>query len=408
MAANVVPVAGTIARLACFAAVGVLSACFDPHYRMLRCSAARECPDHGQCGADGFCVDPSLPGAVVDAAIDMAIDVQPPPPDAAVCVGGSFLMVCLPQRPAVPLVLASQTFDTSDPACMTTASVTPSADICVLAGTTIEISGQLRATGARPLVLVAFDSISIQSAGTIDVSSHVGAVPEIGAGADHACAAGTPPTTVNNSSGGGGGGSFATAGGRGGIGGSTSPGAAGIAGGSLALDGVRGGCPGQGGAGSQGGSSGHGGGAVYLIAQSSIDVSGTILAGGEGGGGGGVGNCGGGGGSGGLIGFDAPQITGAGLVVAGGGGGGEGGGAATSVGLSGGDGTTLMDARGGDGGAVSGGDGGDGSVGAPGAGGNPGGGMNGGGGGGGGGAGYIRSSVALGDIRVAPPATVVP
>jgi hypothetical protein len=60
-------------------------------------------------------------------------------------------------------------------------------------------------------VLVASDSITITSGGTIDIGSHRGQTPEMGAG-PATCAAGTPP----NARGGGAGGSFAGIGGVGG------------------------------------------------------------------------------------------------------------------------------------------------------------------------------------------------
>jgi hypothetical protein len=91
--------------------------------------------------------------------------------------------------------------------------------------------------------------------------------------------------------------------------------------------GCRGGFGGSGGGGSTVGVGGRGGGAVYLIAGTEIQISGLVTAYGGGGGGGDEKGGGAGGGSGGMIGLDAPVVTVAasGAVAANGGGGGEGG-----------------------------------------------------------------------------------
>ncbi len=66
-------------------------------------------------------------------------------------------------------------------------AVTSGGDFCVLAGTDITVNTYLRATGSRPLVLIASGSITTTPHGLIDVGSHrvrFQHVPEVGAGAD--------------------------------------------------------------------------------------------------------------------------------------------------------------------------------------------------------------------------------
>jgi hypothetical protein len=200
---------------------------------------------------------------------------------------------------------------------------------CMISGTkvTIQAGARIVATGERPLLIVAYDTIDVE--GTVDVSSHRAPAEVIGASADDArCqpAAGGSDTVGGS---GGAGGSLSFFGGAGGAAGATAgpqplPGPTPVA--------LHGGCiGGPGGAFGMalGGAVGHSGGAVYLIAQSSITLGAgaRLLANGEGGGKGSPGAGGGGGGSGGMIVLDAPMIalaTGA-LVLAEGGGGGGGG-----------------------------------------------------------------------------------
>jgi hypothetical protein len=349
----------------------------------------------------GKCVGGNQPP--VDAAIDALIV---PPVDALVCYGSGIVKICFASAPTQPLTIANPTMiDTANPAmCATT--VSGGSNYCVLVATTITINAKLRATGTKPLVLIANDTIT--TGAQIDVGSHRGANPETGAGADSStCAAGTNPIT----GGGGAGGSFTGLGGAGGNG----AGAA-IGGGipgiiAAAITELRGGCPGQdgqAGAANDRGLHGHGGGAVFLIAGTKIDIGGGINAAGEGGTAGQKNTAGaGGGGSGGMIGFDAPMITITSLILANGGGGGEGSGTGNTPGTPGNDPTSISAATGGAGNSTSGGDGGDGSAGiaaGPGVAGNPG--TGGGGGGGGGGAGLVKapSTANLGS-QVSPAAT---
>ena len=243
-------------------------------------------------------------------------------PDASLCFDG-FTRVCLAALPTAPRVVASNmTIDTSA-GCEATTMDT-AAGICVIAATAIEISAgaTLRATGSRPLVLLATTSITV--AGTLDAASHRGGTA--GPGADpSACRLGIAPTVASGSGGGGYGGTFGTVGGDGGD--SVGRGARGSAPTTVdAPASLRGGCPGSAGASLHPGAGGAGGGAIELMAPS-IRVSGTLNASGAGGQPGiDTDSGGGGGGSGGMIVFDGPMLALPGMVMAQGGGGGGGSG----------------------------------------------------------------------------------
>jgi hypothetical protein len=369
-------------------------------------------PDEAKCGAGGrsfgdLAGDKSGDCVGGKGSGDGGVDS---PPEAQACFGTGLLHICLEAAPTAPLTIAALAVLNTDNSTMC-APVRSGGNYCVLAGTTITVDAKLRATGSRPLVLIASDSIMTGAA--IDVGSHRGPPEETGAGADPAaCAPGKAPTTANNTSGGGAGGSFTGLGGNGGDGGGAGGGAAGTPGAVAGtISELRGGCAGQDGQGTANGGKGHGGGAVFLIAGNKIDVQGGINAAGEGGAPGVTGSAGGGGGgAGGMIGFDAPMITVSGLLLANGGGGGEGSGTAT-LGAPGADPTGTAAAIGGKDNTTNGGDGGNGSAGAAAGSGAPGSnGANGtnpgGGGGGGGGAGLVKApgTANLGS-QVSPAAT---
>jgi hypothetical protein len=355
---------------------------------------------------------PGAPGTVPDAMTDAAPDAESTDAAASACFGTTLLHVCLASPPTQPFAISSFTLiDTaSTTAC---APLVSGGDYCVIAATTMTITGTLRATGRRPLVLIASESITATA--LIDVGSHRAATPEVGAGAEPpSCAVGTLPITLGGTNGGGAGGSFLRAGGRGGDG-TNAAGSGGTAGAAVAASRVtslRGGCAGQPGDGIAKTPGGHGGGAVFLIAGNAISVSGSggINAAGEGGGGAApMARGGGGGGAGGMIGFDAPAITVSSLILANGGGGGEAS-SDTNLGNPGADPSAVRAAAGGTGGNTNGGDGGAGAGGNPttaaGAGGGGGGTTDlGGGGGGGGGTGLILApaTAVLGTL-VSPPA----
>ncbi|HSN25411.1 MAG TPA: hypothetical protein VLT45_03975 [Kofleriaceae bacterium] len=334
-----------------------------------------------------------------------------PPADApASCLGSGSLAVCFDAPPTAAVTLPTVIDTATSPLCTSTAHwASPQTESCFVVGTAVVVpAGATRVLGERPLVLVATGDLTVT--GTLDASSHI-ADASIGAAADAAaCASGTPAMQANTGGGGGAGGSFTTPGGNGGLGANgTSSG--GIAGAAIAPSSLHGGCPGQPGApgGNQTTRPGHGGGALYLLAGSAIDIRGVVAANGSGGSSGVNRAGGGGGGSGGMIVLYAPSIAIAGTLIADGG-----GGASGADGAQGNDGSDpafnaqLAPAAGGASGF--GGPGGDGyasGVQAQNGGDTPSG-TSRGGGGGGGGAGYIRANKPLGNARVSPPVDVVP
>ena len=335
------------------------------------------------------------------------------PPDSAFCYG-TLVTRCYDAPPAGALALSS-TIDTSTDVRCDAVAQPDGTEVCVVAGATIVVEAAgFTAAGARPLVLLAAETITVT--GTLDVASRSAT---LGAGANPA-ACGTPGDGATGRHGGGGaGGSFGTRGGIGGVGGG-GPGEGGnpgVANAPVDTLTVRGGCPG--GAGGQGaaalpGAGGAGGGAVYLIAGTSITVDGAIQASGSGAAATPVNSMssgGGGGGAGGLVALEAPAIDVIGTVVAHGGGGGEGGGE-TAGGAPGDNGSVFNAAANGGAGMSEGGDGGRGSVadtaptsGSP---GTQGTGQHGGGGGGGGGAGVVWAKGTLTGTSISPPATIAP
>jgi hypothetical protein len=314
--------------------------------------------------APGTDVDASPSGPAVDAAVDGAQspDATAPMPDAQNCFGVGIVKVCLQVQPAGSINLPGpiNPIDTTSSAnCDQVVAQQGGPALCVIAATNVTVTNGMIATGARPLVVIATDSITVNNNAKIDVSSVTGAGSRRGAGSNFdQCSRSDKGRNDSGGAGGGGGGSFGTVGGRGGTGdlnnsdppGTTAtggnPGAA-----SASPTVLRGGCIGGGGGEGDnsdqnriGGAAGDGGGAVYLIAGNRITINGDIFA--SGGGGrvtgapGGRQEGGGGGGSGGMIVLDAPTIQVQGRVAANGGAGGGGGG--NVGGTSGGDGSTLL------------------------------------------------------------------
>jgi hypothetical protein len=252
---------------------------------------------------------------------------------APACFGSGLVTVCFDVAPVTTNhVTADTTIDTdNDASCTKIVSQDGADSVCVIAAGTFMIDAAVTATGKRPLALVATTTLTIGSAGVVDVSSGRNAA---GAGGNSmlcsTAGAGSMDNGQNGGGGGGAAGSFADLGGAGATGVDGSGGAGGSAGAAtVPVNVVRGGCAGAAGGkngGHSGGNGGNGGGAIYLIAGGSISVSGIVNASGAGGRGGQSQAGGGGAGSGGSIGVDAPAIAITGTLVANGGGGGEGGG----------------------------------------------------------------------------------
>ncbi len=260
-------------------------------------------------------------GSTADASdVDAKVYLDGPPAGVT-CFGTGFGKVCFADGdiPNDPVAITGPIDTDSSSLCSTTVIGAPA--VCVIAGTDVTTTGPIAVTGAKPLVVVATGTLTIDS---LDLASHRDG--RVGAGAvatDNVtlCDGGTQP----DNNGGGAGGSFGAVGGAGGKGNNHN---GGVAGAIEPPTAIRGGCYGQDGKSGGVGAKGRGGGAVYLIAITQIIVDGTINASGAAGSGnaamnGGKGG-GGGGGSGGLIAFDAPIVTNNGMIFANGGGGGEG------------------------------------------------------------------------------------
>lgn len=197
----------------------------------------------------------------------------------------------------------------------------------------LTVNAQLRAVGARPLIIAVRNNVTLNS--TVNVSTDSSST---GAGANAGClpaerggdgeASGSPETA-----GGGGGGAFGSNGGSGANGENGGPrGDAGVVSNTnLTLTPLRGGCRGGNGgrAGANGGSAGRPGGAVQISAGGTVTLNtgGSVQANGQGGEGGQNGQRvgGGGGGSGGAILLEGTSLTmnAIGVLAANGGAGGE-------------------------------------------------------------------------------------
>lgn len=318
------------------------------------CGPNGECPPGMTCTTGHVCIGN-------DVSSCSGVDASPPGDTgggggsdggsgsgSAACTGspdghygsGQMLQVTLSSPVMTQLALTSDV-DTDLASCLSGVTLTPSPStpVCVLAAQTITITGTVRVTGSKPLVLVADQALTIASGAALDlVGNRVVDATTTG----QAAGAGTGVCATQDSdngdpAGGGPGGSFAT---KGGDGGSPGPDAAGSIGAAF-----QGGCNGGDGgdnstSNATGGKGGGGGGAIYLFAGCSIEIDGTVNASGAGGSGGGQGTPGsgppqnnppergaggGGGGAGGFIGIDAPSVTVHGTLLANGGGGGEAG-----------------------------------------------------------------------------------
>lgn len=309
------------------AAAATAATCYRPAGDQpcsIACDQQNPCPGamsciSGRCHAVGdvACAPVDSPNATTDV---------PSGSSGSACYGSGDVQICFTSPPTGNITSAdARAIDTTtgNGCVITTGLRAGPSSVCVLAGSAVDLASgiTIEATGTRPLVIVADDTITI--GGTVTVAST--AAGTIGAGAD-SCTSG-----AGQEGQGGGGGAGGSHGSLGGVGGAGTAGRGGDVG-LPALTGVRGGCSGGAGgadgAGAGAGAPGAGGGAVYLLARNQVTVDGFVNASGAGGGAAGAmtaGAGGGGGGAGGYIGIDAPQIVIGGLVLAVGGGGGGGG-----------------------------------------------------------------------------------
>jgi hypothetical protein len=280
--------------------------------------SAAICPGNQECMGDNLCHapgDPTCPPPDVDADVqlgDVALidlfDHSGPP----YCFGSGLFQFCSDALSTEVKTLASPINTDATSTCFAT-PMSGTTEVCVIYAGRITITGSVRATGSRPLVLVAVQLIDVQ--GTLDAGSR--RIGGTGAGGN----TGTCPGPTNPGiEGGASGGSFH---GLGGTGGAAAAGTEGVAAMPFAPTSVRGGCPG-GASLAPTGTPGRGGGVLYLIAGSAIlvgsegrlDVSGAGALAGDG--------AGMGGGAGGLLVLDAAAFQIEGDLMANGGGGASG------------------------------------------------------------------------------------
>ncbi|MFT3695119.1 MAG: hypothetical protein QM831_18425 [Kofleriaceae bacterium] len=384
--------------------------------REYACTSDSQCGASGKC-ASGFCsaADPSCAsgfrygnaagtlsnvcvgdGAEHDGGLTIdAKEYKDAPPPGVQCFGMGFGKTCFMDAdvPTAAVTINTNIDTGTDPMCSTKVMNNP--PWCVIAGTSVTVSGNANITGSKPLVLVAVAG-EVDVNATLDAASHINGQNGAANASGADCDAGMDPDN-----GAGAGGSYGAKGGTGGNGdamhgqpGNTKP-----------AD-MRGGCAGQNGKGGTPGNGGLGGGAVYLIATSKIVVTGAINASGSGGHKASNNGSAGGAGSGGLIGLDSPIVTNTnGVIFANGGGGGEGANNQFG-GNDGNDSNNGNKANGGSGGTNNGGDGGDGGYDMTAAENGKNGNSGAGGGGGGGGVGYVKlfQATTITGGTVSPPA----
>lgn len=284
-----------------------------------------------------------------DADIDADENVTP-----AICLGTQPYQVCLRDLPTSDTPITQNIATGSNLTCLKTVqepigwAAEGQPDACFVVGQNVTVAGTLTVKGARPLVIVATDTVTIT--GTLDLSAKRGNF-NTGSPPPGFSAAGCAPftTTATNSATGGGGGAGGSLGTKGGNGGAGDNGASGAG---LALDVpppsvLHAGC--MGGAGGTGDgmgtatmitAGGWGGGAIYVLAQNKIVLSsGTVInASGAAGDAGSHRTGGGGGGSGGMIMLIAPAFdVGTNTFVYANGGGGASGGTTSNDGKNGSD-----------------------------------------------------------------------
>jgi hypothetical protein len=258
------------------------------------------------------------------------------------CYGTGVWRVCPDTAPTTDVMLDSTTyintsFDNS-PFCADRQqpgwieSGQPAA--CFIVARNITIGSQ-RFDGFRPLVLVALDSLTVNS--LLDAGSHeIDNFLVIGGPGHNPSVCATPPASSLHLGAGGAGGSFITAGGDGGSHGPGDPG--GTAAPAVSPPTVlRGGCTAQQPFQNE---TGLGGGAVYLVAGNAITIApgAVVNASGAGGLGSRFNDGGSGGGSGGMIVLFAPSVVASQAhLLANGGGGAEGGDGSADFGAPGGE-----------------------------------------------------------------------
>jgi len=288
-------------------ALVLVAGCYRPDLEppcTVTCTATSGCPGSQVCLADGLC---HAEGGGCSDDTDAGTDAP-----AELCLGRtSGLLRFCGSVPIQGVLVLDGAIDTLGTACTAYQPPGGGPELCVVFAEAIQVVN-LRATGARPLLLSATTTIHVT--GELDVSSKRNEAR--GAGGPYmGCGFPASPATDQGAAGG----SFQ---GRGGAGGGVAGAQGPIGATPQTPTFIRGGCNGGIGSNNNVAQPSAGGGAVYLIAGGTITIDGRINASGAGGQAGiGGGN---GGGSGGLIGLDGAQVMIGGQVFANGGGGASG------------------------------------------------------------------------------------
>ena len=148
-------------------AIVVASACTRRNPNVC-CTSAADCqaqqlPSITDCRERAFVRQQSVHATRTDASMDVVQST-----DARTCVGAGNFIVCLSTLPTNGVSLAGETIDTdADPNCLSAQPVGWSAagqpDACFVVGTDVSVSGDTRAQGTRPLVIVATNTLTVVS-----------------------------------------------------------------------------------------------------------------------------------------------------------------------------------------------------------------------------------------------------
>jgi hypothetical protein len=348
------------------------------------------------------------PARIADAAQGDTADA--PTADAPMCIGSGEYTVCFDALPTEVATYTGGLNTNTDAACATNVHWTSAAqpDVCFLVGADITLS-DITIFGTRPAVVAATGNLTVS--GLVDASSHRGEAAATGGAGAGSPACNTPGAAQEDNTGGAGGagGSYGTLGGNGGS--SSTGSAGGTATAAGAITSLHGGCPGALGAkggGAQPSPPALGGGALYIVAGTTIALGTSVIAVNGAGAPAATNRFGGnGGGAGGMLVLYAPMITASTATLMANGGGGAAG-ATGGNGSGGGDPSTSSPHTPAPGGTGMAGGGNGYASPAPAGNGTASTGGSLGGGGGGGGAGYIRANIAIDGADASPAIDVSP
>lgn len=111
------------------------------------------------------------------------------PVDARQCFGVGLLKnLCLSSAPTTDVTLSSQINTDAAGTCTQVfpqpGSPTSAPELCVIAGKALTVQGTVTVTGSRALVLIAAETLKVDSSAALDASSTTNTSPRTGAGAN--------------------------------------------------------------------------------------------------------------------------------------------------------------------------------------------------------------------------------